>query len=149
MRTGSGSGRAVNRRPAAATGKRSGTQRGASDVSAGVGSIENQTYPNIEVIVINVTGRAHAPVVCQRFPTKLLDLGRPLPRADALNPLLETAQGEWLTHLDDHDWMLSNHIERLYDALAHNPGALVAYAGVACVDVDGAPFDAPSVRHLL
>lgn len=117
-------------------------------------SIESQTYPNIEVFVVNVTGRVHAPVASQRFPIEVLEPGRQLPRADALNPLLEAARGEWLIFLDDDDWLLANHIERLYDALARSPDYRVAYAGVACVDVDGAPlvdqlYDMPYDRERL
>ncbi len=114
-----------------------------STLAQALASIESQTYPNIEVLLINASGGAHAPVVGQRFPIQLLEPGRALSRAEALNPLLEAARGDWLLFLDDDDWLLANHIARLQDALAHNPGKLVAYAGVGCVDADGAPLPLP------
>ncbi|WP_043739549.1 glycosyltransferase family A protein [Thioalkalivibrio nitratireducens] len=80
---------------------------------------------------------------------------RPLGRAAAANRLLDAAQAEFALFLDDDDWLLPGHLQRLAEALARHPGAIAAHAGVRCVaDAEGTErlcrvYDADLDRNLM
>lgn len=111
-------------------------------------SVALQTYPNIEVLVIAVTGQ-HQPLPprCGRFPMRLLNTGSALPRSQAANQGLSQARGDYLLLLDDDDWLMPGHIARLTQVLAGQPHAWAAYTGISLVDAQGRPlgqmFDMP------
>lgn len=96
-------------------------------------SIANQTYPNIEVVVVNAVGAAHAKrgERCGRFPLRMVGSGGPLQRSRAANLGLDNAQGKYALFLDDDDWLAPDHIASLVAALDQKTcAARVAYAGV-------------------
>lgn len=104
-----------------------------------IASIAVQTWPNIEVVVLNATGRTHAPVVGapEGMFLRLVEPGeaeggarRACGRAAAANLALQAATGEYALFLDDDDLIQPNHLERLVGALMGRPGAVAAYAGV-------------------
>ncbi|NRF66815.1 glycosyltransferase [Aquincola sp. S2] len=114
-------------------------------------SIALQTYPNIEVLVVEACGPDHRKLGerCGRFPLRQVGTGQPLDRAAAANVALDHAAGDWLLFLDDDDRLEAAHIARLRAALAAAPRCTVAYAGVRLVDAGGQctavldePFDA-------
>lgn len=119
-----------------------------------IASVAMQTYPHIELVVVNATGRPHSPV---QYPQHRLayqfiepqELSLPDPaqtlavnpgvqlnfgRSQAANLALQAARGDMAIFLDDDDLIDPNHIERLVDRLALSPQAMAAYAGVR---VDG------------
>jgi LmbE family N-acetylglucosaminyl deacetylase/glycosyltransferase involved in cell wall biosynthesis len=102
-------------------------------------SIALQTYPNIEVVVVNATGSAHRALGdwCGPFPLRVIEPRKTLDRSPAANCGLDAAHGELLIFLDDDDLFLPHHVSRLHDELAHNPQAVAAYAGVVCTDASG------------
>ncbi len=111
-------------------------------------SVALQTYPNIEVLVVAVTGQHQPlPTHCGRFPLRLLNPGTRLPRSQAANAGLDQARGDYLLLLDDDDWLMPGHIARLAQVLARQPHAWAAYSGISLVDAQGAPlgqvFDIP------
>ena len=64
--------------------------------------------------------------------------------------LLAELAGQFALFLDDDDWLLPEHIERLFAALAAKPDAVLAYAGVSCVECppdEGIPV-AENIREL-
>lgn len=102
-------------------------------------SIALQTYPNIEVVLVNAKGSAHRALEpwCGRFPLRVIDAGKPLERATACNTGLDAARGDLLIFLDDDDLFLPHHINRLHAELDHDPDAVAAYAAVLATDTAG------------
>lgn len=99
-------------------------------------SVGEQTHPNIEICIVNVTGQAHAtlPDFIGTRPLRLLDAARPLGRSEAANALLEQARGEYALFLDDDDWLMPGHIAGLAQALQNDPAVLAAYGDTICME---------------
>ena len=95
-------------------------------------SVALQTYPNLEVWVLNAKGGAHSPVSDRAgsFPVHFMDPARPVPRPEAANLLLEAARGDFAVFLDDDDWFAPDHVSRLVDRLRAEPDAVAAFAAV-------------------
>lgn len=137
-----------------------------------IASVAMQTYPNIELVVVNATGRPHSPVqypqhrlswqfiepaeVSLQASSSQLPLNPRLRancgRAHAANLALQAARGEMAIFLDDDDLIDPHHIERLVDGLASSPQAMAAYAGVRVDGEAGAGlriYDLPWSPHRL
>lgn len=93
-------------------------------------SAANQTYPNVEVVLVE-----DGPATCtelvrefsERLPVRYEALGTRCGRSVAGNRALALASGEWLCFLDDDDLLFADHVEVcLYSALKH--GVAGAYA---------------------
>lgn len=106
-------------------------------LAATLASVDRQSWPAIELIVVNATGRVHPPLPPGRVPRRLLGSDQPLLRAPAANRALAVAQGRWVLFLDDDDELDPGHLARLCDALLQHPGVRVAHAGVRLVDATG------------
>jgi LmbE family N-acetylglucosaminyl deacetylase len=109
-------------------------------LSQALDSVALQTYSNIEVVVVNASGRPHRELgpCCGAFPLRLIDPGLPLNRSAAANAALDAARGELLIFLDDDDWYLPGHINTLKTALDGAAArTIAAYDGVSCVDARG------------
>lgn len=117
-------------------------------------SVALQTYPHIEVVIVNAKGADHGKTAewCGNFPIRKIDMTEPSHRSHAANAGLLAAQGHYLVFLDDDDLFLPDHVATLVQALQDHPGKRCAYTG-ARVDyfVDGQfqkttqfndPFDA-------
>ncbi len=102
-------------------------------LSCALESIALQTYPAIEVVVVNALGAGHPDLDrwCGRFPMRLCGTGKPMPRSRAANFGLDNAQGTFIVFLDDDDLFAPDHIATLVEEIRKNPGALAAYTGVA------------------
>jgi glycosyltransferase involved in cell wall biosynthesis len=82
-------------------------------------SCANQTYPNLEVVVIeDGPGRSQAVVdeFARRLDIRYRATGERVGRARAGNLALCEARGEWLNFLDDDDVLFADHVEVLVDA---------------------------------
>ncbi|MEO7105650.1 MAG: rhamnan synthesis F family protein, partial [Rhodoferax sp.] len=101
-------------------------------------SIALQTYSNIEVVVVNATGRKHDALgnTCGRFPIRLVQSAGTLARSAAANFGMESALGQYLIFLDDDDLFLPNHLEKLSNAMTLN-AVRACYSGVRLVDSEG------------
>lgn len=126
-----------------------------SHLQEALDSVALQTYPNIEVVVIAAKpGHRELPERCGPFPLRLVAAEAPLPRSKAANRALDEARGDYLLFLDDDDWLMPGHVERLATVLREQPKALATYTGVSLANDKGEPmgqaFDLPfdSVRQL-
>ncbi|GAB4255532.1 MAG: hypothetical protein Kow0065_03620 [Methylomicrobium sp.] len=95
-------------------------------------SIALQTWPAIEIVLLNAKGPDHPELNdhSSQVPLRLIDSDRPLSRTEAANRLLESADGDYALFLDDDDWLAPDHIAHLVARLEQNPEAMAAYAGV-------------------
>jgi GT2 family glycosyltransferase len=95
-------------------------------------SVASQTWPNIEVIIVE-DGPARSTDIVARFRDRLtidyFATGERVGRARAGNLALARAHGEWLNFLDDDDVFFADHIEVLVEA-AQAAGVKGAY-GIA------------------
>src|SRR4029079_17817904 len=83
-------------------------------------SCAHQTYPNLEVVVIEdgpERSRAVVDEVRGRLALRYRATGKRTGRARAGNVALAMASGEWLNFLDDDDVLFADHVEVLVDAV--------------------------------
>lgn len=90
-------------------------------------SIANQTWRNIEVVVVE-DGPATIEDIVAEFPRvriNYIPLGVNQGRSRAGNTALEQASGEYFCFLDEDDELYADHIEQLYVALQDNSAQAV------------------------
>jgi hypothetical protein len=103
-------------------------------------SVAQQTYPHIEVVIVAAKpGHRELSPLCGTYPLRLIDTPHPLSRSQAANQALTHAQGQYLIFLDDDDWFMPQHIQRLVTLLCALPHTLAAYTGIELVDAQGHP----------
>lgn len=94
-----------------------------------VNSIQNQTYNNLEIILVDDESPDKCPEICD-------DLAREDPRIKVIhkkngglgfarNSGLEIVTGDYVTFIDSDDWIDETHIENLYNAIAFHNADLV------------------------
>ncbi len=110
---------------------------GRDTLAEALASVGAQTYPRIEVVLVDATGGAlrGLPERCGDFPVRTVRTGERLARAAAANAGLAAARGQYACFLDDDDWLYPGHLERLRSQLVVSRFARAAYAGVECVEV--------------
>ena len=108
-------------------------------LSDALDSIALQTYPNIEVIVVNAKGHNHSEVDqwCGRFPMRVVGQGEPLRRSRAANMGLEAATGQYVIFLDDDDWFEPHHIAALTGELDNDESVVLVYSAMRGVNALG------------
>ncbi len=111
-------------------------------------SIELQSYPNIQIVLVNDGGPSVRAVVDSLTLTKSLDLielPRNIGRSASGNVALAAARGEYIGFIDDDDIFYPTHVEVLVDALLQKRGGqsrtLVAYSDAIQADQVKCPFD--------
>ncbi len=89
-----------------------------------------QTYPKVEVIVVNTSGDDHRPVSpwCGRFPLRLVATGNQLTRSQATNLCIDAAHGRYLAVLDENHLIDASHLASLVGLLEANSDVAVAHA---------------------
>lgn len=109
-------------------------------------SIDLQTYPNIEIVVVNALGPDHPEIASTRarFPLRVVTKENTAPgqslhldRAEAANLALDSASGDWLLFLDDDDSIDPDHIHKLVTASRNAPERRAFHTGIACLDEQG------------
>ena len=107
---------------------------GRPSLAQAVNSVASQTYPDIELVIVNALGPAHGalPGICGEFAvvTAAAVTGGPLRRAQAANCGLDQANGSLALFLDDDDLLLPGHVQKLVEALLREPGAPAAFTDV-------------------
>ncbi|WP_292994988.1 rhamnan synthesis F family protein [Nitrosomonas sp.] len=101
-------------------------------LSDALDSIALQTYPNIEVVLVNAKGGDHREIGgwCGRFPIRITTNHESLNRSKAANIGLNAAQGNYLIFLDDDDLFYPEHIAALVASLQNHSNIQCAYSGV-------------------
>lgn len=95
-------------------------------------SVAAQTYPNIEVLVVNAKGGRHSPLpdFSSRLAIRMIQEGEPLGRSRAANAGLDAACGLYMALLDDDDTLDPDHLSQLVAVLRKEGTGVVAYTGV-------------------
>jgi GT2 family glycosyltransferase len=95
-------------------------------------SVAHQSYPNIELVVVEDGGETLREVVeetSRRTGLRTRYAGLPKSgRSAAGNAGLAAATGRWCVFLDDDDLLFADHVEVLVQALMANPSAVGAYS---------------------
>jgi SAM-dependent methyltransferase len=123
---------------------------GRTTLGHALASIANQTYNNVEVVLVNASTEEISaigdPGRLRLRPCGGLALDRP----QAANVGLKAATGDYVMFLDDDDWFHPEHVESLVAGLRRAGDARVAYAGVEVLEwLDDSPphrrwaFDSP------
>lgn len=109
------------------------------ELDRALSSVAVQTWPRMEVVVVNAKGAGHRslPAWCGPFPLRLVEGEGPLHRSVAANLALGAAQGNSVLFLDDDDWLEADHVAKLATALSSRPDAVAAVTGVQGVDEQG------------
>ena len=104
-------------------------------------SVEKQSYSNIEIILVDATGKGLDRHKSLTISTPLREIGaqRPLNRPAAANLALANAHSSYLLFLDEDDWIAPNHIEMLVACLQANPSYGVAYSSTQKTTPAGVP----------
>jgi glycosyltransferase involved in cell wall biosynthesis len=108
-----------------------------------IAAAQDQTWPNLEIILVVANPRFDAGAWAQEPRLRILAPGTAMDRPTAANAGLDAATGDWLQFLDEDDWIDVGHVETLYRAAAAAPGILLAYA-----DMVVHKQDQPFVRSL-
>jgi tetratricopeptide (TPR) repeat protein len=103
-------------------------------------SAAQQTWPEVEIVVVAACGARHRPLPAQHRgrPLRLVhpDPDRRLDRPQAANLALDSARGEWMNFLDDDDELLPEHLSTLL-AAERLPAHRVLYSRAAVLDAEG------------
>lgn len=106
-----------------------------------------QQGPRVSVVVIAAHGGAITQLDELRSDprVRVVEPGRPLMRSAAANAGLAQLESPFALFLDDDDWLLAGHLQRLCEALDPRPDAVAAHTGVRCLAGDPA---APRTVHV-
>ncbi len=120
-----------------------------------VQSVMQQTWPNLELIIVNDNGDDHAALLPANSsePARMLrwfNISGESGRSAAANLALAQATGDYCIFLDDDDWLDPPHIANLVAALRDLPACMMAYSAVRAFRQDTGetresfnhPFDA-------
>jgi LmbE family N-acetylglucosaminyl deacetylase/glycosyltransferase involved in cell wall biosynthesis len=95
-------------------------------------SIDAQTYPRVEVVLVDAKGGLQASLASRggRFPLRVVSGPGGLKRSAAANSGLDAARGDLVAFVDDDDWIYPHHLAHLEAALRVHRYARAAYAGI-------------------
>ena len=111
---------------------------GAATIAEAIDSALAQTYPGLEVIVVNDGSTDATAEVLRRYEGRVKVIDRPNGGiAAARNTGVEAASGDYLAFLDCDDIWAPPMVERAVAALDADPACVLAYANCAVIDSDG------------
>ena len=113
-----------------------------STLDEALDSIAAQTYPNIEVVLVNAKGASHQALSPLGHPVQFIDSATPVHRSIAANRCLEAARGELLLFLDDDDYIAPDHVAGLVSVMLADASLVAAYSGVVSIDPKRRPLEA-------
>lgn len=114
------------------------TYNRASLLTQSIDSLLAQTYPNIELIVVNDGSTDNTNEVIRPYLDKVIYVTKNNGGCgDAKNTGIRVATGEYITHLDDDDLMMPTRIERLVQFLKQNTQAGLVATSAEFIDKSG------------
>lgn len=121
---------------------------GRESLAEAIASVRHQSFGDWELVVLNAGGAPidALPPLLEGIRAKVLAPGGRVERARAANALLEAAAGELALFLDDDDWLLPGHLDKLVQALRERPELVAAYSDVEAVA--GARSDCQRTVHV-
>lgn len=121
---------------------------GRASLADAIASVRQQSFGDWELIVLNALGEPieDLPGLLEGTRATLLAPGGRVERARAANLLLDAAAGELALFLDDDDWLLPGHLDKLVAALRERPDLVAAYGDVEAVA--GARSDRQRTVHV-
>lgn len=113
-------------------------------------SVENQTYPNIEVCIAEDGPNISEKFIFDNFPDmdiKYTATGVKKGRSYAGNLALSMASGEYFNFLDDDDVLYSDHIETMVNFACENPDNAMFYSKTFESEIEVESID-PYIYHI-
>jgi len=102
-------------------------------------SVAKQSYPALEIILVEASAESLAGF--QQFAgsvsVNFISAGKKLNRPAAANAGLDAVKGDYITFLDDDDWIGEDHIAHLVDALNTSSDVKAAYSSTQKMSADG------------
>ena len=105
---------------------------GRATLTTALDSIMQQTWPSIEVVIVNIGTSTLDKLLATRWPEldfKVINRCG-AGRSTAANLGLEAVTGEFFVFLDDDDYLYPAHIAQLINGLQQAPDRLLAYGGI-------------------
>ena len=112
---------------------------GRPELAEALKSVAEQSYPQIEVLVVDAAGDGVPSLGSQsNLPNyRLITDGKQHDRASAGNLGLESCAGDYILFLDDDDWIGSNHLQSLVCEIQARPEAIAVYSSTQKTLKDG------------
>ena len=109
-----------------------------AELADALGCLVAQTHRNLDVVIVNITGRPHPPLpaVAARLDVRFVDPGRQLPRPQAANAAIDAAVGDHALILDDDDLLEPGHIAHCLAAARSHAGT-IPFTGAQICDEHG------------
>jgi glycosyltransferase involved in cell wall biosynthesis len=108
---------------------------GSNYLRQSIGSVLNQTYPNIELIVVNDGSNDETEDIALSFGTKLKYFFQSNSGVSAaLNKGIIEAKGIYIAWLSHDDYFLPNKIEKQINCLRKNPDSQICYTNYNVID---------------
>jgi GT2 family glycosyltransferase len=98
-------------------------------------SLAAQTHKALHIYIADAANTGLLVTSSWPFPVEIVTTGQKMQRSQAANALLDRAQSSLAMFLDEDDWLLPGHIEKLVLALAQSPKAVLAYTDTRCVRI--------------
>lgn len=111
-----------------------------------VNSVRNQTYENLEIILVDDGSPDRCPQMCddlQKMDSRIKVIHKENGGLGlARNSGLDATTGAYVTFIDSDDWISQHHIENLYNAMRQN-GADMAIGAYTSVSATGEKVEYP------
>lgn len=109
---------------------------GRPELQQALASLVAQTHSALHIYIADAAAMGIQPTIAGSHPIDIVATGQKMPRSQAANALLERAQSDMAIFLDEDDWLLPDHIEKLVRRLAQTPEATLAFTDTRCVRIN-------------